>query len=78
MSTQRMILFINKIDLVQGTAEDARSVGQKIAASAFYELGSNKILAIVGNAQRTSETDPAHSANPSTFRFAELEAAHSL
>ena len=73
-----MILFINKIDLVQGTAEDARSVGQKIAASVFDELGSNKIPVIVGNAQQTSQTDPAHSANPSTSGFAELEAAHSL
>jgi translation elongation factor EF-G len=75
VSTQRMILFINKIDLVQGTAEDARWVAKQIAASVFDELGSNKIPVIVGNAQQTNENDPDHSANGSTSGLTELEAA---
>jgi hypothetical protein len=75
VSTQRMILFINKIDLVQGTAEDARWVAKQIAASVFDELGSNKIPVIVGNAQQTNENDPDHSANGSTCGLTELEAA---
>jgi GTP-binding protein EngB required for normal cell division len=75
VSTERLILFINKIDLLKGTAEHASSVAEQIAATVFEELGSKTIPVIVGNAQQASEHDQDRSFNRATSGLEALEAA---
>jgi predicted GTPase len=56
VSTQRMILFINKIDLVQGTAEDARWVAKQIAASVLMNLEAIRFRSLSAAHNRPTRT----------------------
>ena len=75
VSTQRLILFINKIELVPGEDEEAQVVAQQIATSVFDELGSNQIPLIVGNARNALVQDRNGPLGDLSSGLAELEAA---
>lgn len=57
VNTQRLILFVNKIDLLSGAPEHVRSVTEEIAATVSQELGSPDIPVIFGSASPKTDSD---------------------
>lgn len=55
VNTQRLIMFVNKIDQLVGTPERVRAVTEEISASVSSELGSADIPVIFGCANRAVE-----------------------
>lgn len=64
VNTQRLILFINKIDLLPGTENQRRVVTDRIARIVLQELGSSQIPVVTGSAQQATGDDPSRWPEP--------------
>ena len=59
VNTQRLILFINKVDLLRGTPEQRQAVTGQIATIVQQELGSTMIPVITGSAHGDTRAEPS-------------------
>lgn len=77
VNTQRLILFINKIDLLQGAPEQRLAATERIAAIVLQELGSTTIPVITGSAQVNTEFEEGHAISDESSWLHKLEDAMS-
>lgn len=77
VNTQRLILFINKVDLLPGTPEQRRAVTDRITTIVRQELGSSAIPSIIGSVADGSEPADASASPDASAWLVQLEDAMS-
>lgn len=76
VNSQRLILFVNKIDQLAGSPERVRAVTEKISLSLSKELGSSEIPVIFGCANPSAKAaDEEAAGNEAECGLSELEDA---